>query len=100
MYRMSFLSAFTNWSVGGINGYNSNGLPSEVKYGTVGLTSLMGMIRVIGNIDIKVTPGQRATALFIVVPLVMGTNFCIGHQLGKAIRYSEGKKYISPMGLS
>ena len=35
------------------------------------------------------TSGQKLAGLFIGVPLVMGMNFCVGHHMGKAIRYAE-----------
>ena len=93
---MSLLTVLTNWTVGVINGYKQkeNGLPNGIKYGTLGVTSFMGMIRVLGNFDtvIKATSSQKLAGLFIVVPVVMGTNFCIGHHLGKAIRYVEDEQ--------
>ena len=89
------LSLFSNWAVGLINGYKQkdNGLPNGIKYGTMGITTFSSMIKVIGSFDtpnlMKVTSGTKLGALFIGVPIIMGTNFCIGHHLGKAIRYAE-----------
>jgi hypothetical protein len=94
------LSLFTNWAVGLINGYKQkeNGLPNDIKYGTIGVTTTIAMIKTLGNwdtpvaknmISATVTPGQKLFGLFIAVPLVIGMNFCVGHHMGKAIRYAE-----------
>ncbi len=86
---------FTNWSVGLLNGYNvkEGGVPNGIKYGTMGLTTFAGMIKVLGNMDnVKInhiTGGQKLAGLFIGVPLVVGTNFCVGHHMGKAIRWTR-----------
>jgi hypothetical protein len=94
------LSLFTNWAVGLINGYKQkeNGLPNGIKYGTMGITTSVAMIKTLGNWDTPsaknmmsatITPGQKLFGLFIGVPLVMGMNFCVGHHMGKAIRFAE-----------
>lgn len=91
------LSIFTNWAVGLINGYKQkdNSLPNGIKYGTMGITTSVAMIKTLGNWDtpsiIKAgtTPGQKMFGLFIGVPIVMGMNFCVGHHMGKAIRWAE-----------
>ena len=94
------LSLFTNWAVGLINGYKQTdgGLPNNIKYGTMGITTSVAMIKTLGNWDTPVaknmmsatiTPGQKLFGLFIGVPIVMGMNFCVGHHMGKAIRWSE-----------
>jgi hypothetical protein len=93
------LSLFTNWAVGLINGYKQkeNGLPNGIKYGTMGITTFVSMIRVLGHMDTSskgiintgATPGQKLFSLFVGVPLVMGANFCVGNHMGKAIRWAE-----------
>jgi len=94
------LSVFTNWAVGLINGYkqNENGIPNGIKYGTMGITTSIAMLKTLGSWDMpiaknfispSVTPGQKLFGLFIGVPLVMGMNFCAGHHMGKAIRWAE-----------
>jgi hypothetical protein len=89
------LSLFTNWAIGLINGYKQkeNGLPNDIKYGTIGVTTTVAMIKTLANFDtpniIKMTSGQKLAGLFIGVPLVMGMNFCVGHHMGKAIRWVE-----------
>ena len=96
------LSLFTNWAVGLINGYKQkeNGLPNGIKYGTMGITTSVAMIKTLANLDTPTkvtnnfisaapTPGQKLFGLFIGVPIVMGMNFCVGHHMGKAIRWAE-----------
>ncbi len=89
------LLALTNWTTGLFNGYRykENGLPNSIKYSTLAVTTLGGMFKVLGNSDSpnisRLTGGQRLAGLFIMVPLVMGTQLCMGHHMGKAIRYCE-----------
>ena len=92
---MVSLSLFSNWAVGLINGYKQkdNGLPNGIKYGTMGITTLSTVVKALGNFDkpniMKMTSGQKLGGLFIGIPFIMATNFCVGHHLGKAIRYAE-----------
>lgn len=94
------LSIFTNWAVGLINGYKQqeNGVPNGIKYGTMGITTSIAMLKTLANLDTPaskhlmsatITPGQKLFGLFIGVPLLMGMNFCTGHHMGKAIRWAE-----------
>jgi hypothetical protein len=89
------LSLITNWAVGLINGYKQqeNGLPNSIKYGTMGLTSASCIFKILGEFDIhtinRLSLGSKLTGVCIVIPLLVGTNFCIGHHLGKAIRYAD-----------
>jgi len=104
------LSLFTNWAVGLINGYKQkeNGLPSGIKYGTMGVTTSVAMIKTLANWDTPsaknllsstITPGQKLFGLFVGVPLVMGMNFCVGHHMGKAIRFAEDDERPSKNGV-
>ncbi len=92
---MASLSLFTNWAVGVINGYKQkeNGLPNGIKYGTMGLTTAIGMFKGLGNFDTPtlshITAGQKLFGVFVAVPIVIGANFCVGHHMGKAIRWAE-----------
>ena len=98
-------SIFTNWAVGVLNGYKQkdNGLPNGIKYGTMGVTTFAAMIKTLANFDapevIRATAGQKMAGLFIGVPLVMATNFCVGHHLGKAIRYAEDEPRSGKSGV-
>jgi hypothetical protein len=105
-------SLFSNWAVGLINGYKQkeNGLPNNIKYGTMGITTSLAMIRSLAEwdkppkitnsfISAAPTPGQKIFGLFIGVPIVMGMNFCVGHHLGKAIRYAEDEPRSGKSGV-
>lgn len=94
------LSIFTNWAVGLINGYKQqeNGVPNGIKYGTMGITTSIAMLKTLAQFDTPVskqilsspiTPGQKLFGLFIGIPILMGMNFCTGHHMGKAIRWAE-----------
>ena len=104
------LTLFTNWAAGLINGYKQkeNGLPSGIKYGTMGVTTFMGMVKVLGHMDTSssmsmintgATPGQKLFGLFIGVPILMGANFCVGHHMGKAIRWAEDEPRSGKSGI-
>jgi hypothetical protein len=99
------LSLITNWAVGLINGYKQkeNGLPNDIKYGTLGVTTFVAMLKTLGNFDapsvVRMTTGQKMAGLFIGVPLVMGTNFCVGHHMGKAIRWAEDEPRTGKSGV-
>jgi len=104
------LSLFTNWAVGLINGYKQkeNGLPNGIKYGTMGITTSVAMFKTLANWDTPsaknllsstITPGQKLFGLFVGVPLVMGMNFCVGHHMGKAIRFAEDDERPSKNGV-
>jgi hypothetical protein len=92
------LSIFTNWAVGAINGYKQkeNGLPNGIKYGTLGLSTLVGMAKVLGTeFSQSVRPAHKLAAGFIAMPVIVGTTFCLGHHLGKAVCYAEDTPYKS-----
>lgn len=87
------LSIFTNWATGVLNGYSlkDNGLPKGIIYGTLGVTTFANMVKVLGSFnapEIKHhTAGNKLASLFIGVPIMMGTSFCIGNFFGKGIRH-------------
>ena len=91
---MSF-SIFTNWAIGALNGYSlkDNGLPKGIIYGTLGITTFSNMFNVLGTFnapDIKYySTGTKLSALFIGVPIMMGTSFCMGNFFGKGIRHVQ-----------
>ena len=90
------LSLFTNWTVGVLNGYKQKdgGLPRGISYGTMGVTTFTMMLRMFGkfeDVDVKLSPRQKIVGICIAAPLIMATNFCVGHHLGKAISYVKDK---------
>ena len=82
-----------------MNGYTQkeNGLPNGIKYGTIGITTFIGMFKILGNWETPtaknlistITPRQKLAGLLIGAPLIMSANFCVGHHMGKAIRFVE-----------
>ena len=86
------IANFSVWFIGLINGYkkDEDKLPNSIKYGAMGLTSVINMIKFTGTIKPPVTyPVSTLTGLFIGVPVITGSVFCLGNFLGKAIRYSR-----------
>ena len=93
------LTLFTNWAVGVMYGYmqKENGLPNSIKYCTIGITTFIGVFKTLGNWDTPtaknlistITPRQKLAGLLIGAPLIMSANFCVGHHMGKAIRFVE-----------
>jgi hypothetical protein len=86
------LALFANWSVGVINGYKlkESGLPKDITYGTMGATIVAAWMRVLPTMNLRGLPqaaiAQKLAAFVIAAPLIVGTNFCVGHHLGKALR--------------
>jgi hypothetical protein len=67
--------------VGILNGYASKegGLPTNIKYGTMGLTTGVYALKVLGDTSALTTrPVILATTLFVTVPALVGTTFCLG----------------------
>jgi hypothetical protein len=89
IFRMS-ISLISNWLVGVINGYSSkeNGLPASIKYTTISLASMISGFKMI---EPKMPPSIVLTSFFIISPLMVGSLFCIGTQMGKGIRYIEDR---------
>ncbi len=83
---------FSVWFIGLINGYKKeeDKLPNSIKYGTMGITTTINMIKFTGTIKPPIiNPGSILASMFIGVPLVTGSVFCLGSFLGKAVRYSK-----------
>jgi hypothetical protein len=78
--------------VGILNGYASNegGLPTNIKYGTMGLTTGVYSLKVLGDASVPTTrPVILATTLFMTVPALVGTTFCLGGYVGRAANYKR-----------
>ncbi len=84
------LSLITNWLVGVLNGYTSkeNGLPASIKYSTISIASIISGFRII---EPKMPPSIVLMSFFVISPLMVGSLFCIGTQMGKGIRYIEDR---------
>jgi hypothetical protein len=86
------IANFSVWFIGLMNGYkkDEDKLPNSIKYGSMGLTSVINMIKFTGSIKPPITnPGSILATMFLGVPLVTGSVFCLGNFLGKAVRYSS-----------
>jgi hypothetical protein len=83
---------FSVWFIGLMNGYKKeeDKLPNSIKYGAMGITTAINMIKFTGSIKPPITnPGSILASMFIGIPLVSGSVFCLGNFLGKAVRYSS-----------
>jgi hypothetical protein len=86
------LIMFSNWAIGFLNGRTKEGLPNDIKYGALGVTTFAGMMTALSHFDTSKLPiGSKLGGLFIGIPIVVGTQFCIGHHLGKATMYNTKK---------
>ncbi len=83
---------FSVWFIGLFNGYkkDEDKLPNSIKYGALSLTTVINMIKYTGTIKPPITnPASILTSMFVGVPLITGSVFCLGNFLGKAVRYSK-----------
>jgi hypothetical protein len=86
------IANYSVWFIGLMNGYkkDEDKLPNSIKYGSMGITSVINMIKYTGTIKPPITaPVSTLAAMFIGVPLVTGSVFCLGNFIGKAIRHSK-----------
>ena len=88
------ISLISNWLIGVLNGYTSkeNGLPTSIKYSTISIASMISGFRMI---EPKMPPSLVLMSFFVVSPLMVGSLFCIGTQMGKGIRYIEDRPITS-----
>jgi hypothetical protein len=84
------LSLFSTWSVGVLNGCKPESIkedfPRSIAYSSIAVTSLLHMTTAIGKLERPHLSGRFA-GLFVVIPAMVGSIFCVGHQTGKAIRF-------------
>ncbi len=80
---------YTTWIVGIINGYKikNNGIPDSIKYGTLSLAAGVNIVNTYITTKVKVNP--RYMGSIIMIPIMIGANFCLGSHLGKAIQYVQ-----------
>lgn len=86
------MSLFSTWIVGILNGYASKegGLPTNIKYGSMGLTAGVYALKVLGDASARTTrPAILAATLFVTVPALVGTTFCIGDHVGRAANHTR-----------
>jgi hypothetical protein len=84
------ISLISNWLIGVLNGYTSkeNGLPASIKYSTISIASMISGFRMI---EPKMPPSLVLMSFFVVSPLMVGSLFCLGTQMGKGIRYIDDR---------
>ncbi len=84
-------SFFTTWATGILNGYTleKGGLPTGIKYTTLGISSGIGIIKVLSGLPNPIPRSTPISAIFWMPPLLAGSTFCVGNQLGKAIRFTK-----------
>jgi hypothetical protein len=86
------ISLFILLSTGGINGYKyqEGGLSNLIKYSTMSIATGSYIFTTVDNTKIVPSkPYMFFSRLVIIAPIITGFKFCIGHHMGKAIRYLE-----------
>jgi len=80
------LGHFTNFGVGLLNGIHNkqNGLPYNVKYTTLGVTSLMYAAKIIIETPKAELRLLNPISKLFAISFVTGSIFCLGTQLGKS----------------
>jgi hypothetical protein len=78
----------TTWGVGMINGYKKDGIAPSIKYGTLGVSliaAIANSTEIFLKGSMKVSPN-----IFIRIPVLIGSVYCLGHHFGKAVGSAEG----------
>ena len=90
---MSFLW-FSTWATGVLNGYQKeNPIPASYKYTIMSLTGTINIVKALGSQSIPIaSPGILIPSLFIGVPLITGSVFCVGTMFGKTVRHLQDSK--------
>lgn len=84
---MNPIYGISTFSVGVCNGYKP--LPRSIKYGTMGLTTGVSIIVSLVNINPSKRPlnlGIHLALASIIIPFGVGSIFCLGNFVGKAIK--------------
>jgi hypothetical protein len=87
----------TTWLTGILNGYKykEQALPNSIVYSVLGTSTLIGMLRGLGNLDTlpkPIKPAPVAVGLFVIVPMITGATYFLGNQMGQALKYVEDKQ--------
>lgn len=89
------LSFLSSWAIGALNGYTQKegGLPAGIKYNVMGLTMVVGFLRVLGSQPQPIRdPRALLGNMLVAVPLLVGTSFCLGNSVGKGVRIVVDEK--------
>ncbi len=89
------ITLFTTWATGVFNGLKPNSIPGDLKWSILGLTTLVGSIRIIGNAPVPL-PHSKAVPLMIATivgaPAVTGIVYKTGDLFGKVMRSLEDQQ--------
>ncbi len=79
-----------------LNGYTKKegGLSPVEKRTILGLSAIFGGVRGLSRLrtmngQLGITPGQGLAALFLGIPFVVGSSYCMGHHFGRALRQTD-----------
>ena len=77
-------TVFTTWGVGALQGFThkENVVPTSVKYTTMSVATGLSLIKAIPQVKKPIDLGGA----LIAIPLLIGSVFCLGTQMGKATR--------------
>lgn len=83
-----------------LNGYTKKegGLPTVEKATIMSLSTTFGFIRGLSrarmmNLQMHISPAQGLAALFLGIPFMIGSSYCMGHHFGKALRHTDEVRY-------
>ena len=81
---------FTTWFIGLLNGHYKEGLPNSIVYSVLGTSTVISMIRGVSIIPTipNITPPQGVAGLLF-VPIVVGSTYFLGNQVGQALRHGN-----------
>ncbi len=87
----------TTWFTGFLNGYKykEQPLPNSIVYSVLGTSTLMNMLRGLGQLDTlpkPIKPAPVFAGLFVVVPMLTGATYFLGNQMGQALKFVEDKQ--------
>ena len=86
------ITLFTTWATGLFHGYKQNGIPADLKWSILGLTTAVQSLKMLGKTPVPLPMPQVlpvSLAIFVGSPIVVGTLFFTGKQFGKVIQSLE-----------
>ncbi len=88
------LTWFSTWATGVLNGYQKeNPIPASYKYTIMGITGGVQIVKGLGSQPTLILkPALLLPTLFIGVPLITGSVFCVGTMFGKTVRHLQDSK--------
>ncbi len=81
------IGLLSTWLIGLEHGYKrsqNESISASTRYGVMGTTTGLGIIRYLGNLPLPITkPASTLGAMCVIVPATVGSTFCLGMLLGK-----------------